>query len=61
MKYFGTPQELPKLLLDRAGEVVSWEERGLVDAVRRLARSENTARFDTVEFNAEDFKDFKID
>ncbi|MEY2853157.1 MAG: hypothetical protein RL030_289 [Pseudomonadota bacterium] len=61
MKYFGTRQELPKLLLDRASEVVNWEERGLVDAVRRLARSENTARFDTVEFNPDDFKDFKLD
>lgn len=61
LRYFGTSTELPKLLLDRASEVVNWDERGLVDAVRRLARSENTARFDTVEFNPDDFKDFKID
>jgi hypothetical protein len=61
MKYFGTRQNLPKLLVDRAAEVVDWEERGLVDAVRRLARGENTARFDMVDFNPDDFKDFKLD
>jgi len=32
-----------------------------VDAIRRLARHENTARYDTIEFNPEDFKDFKLD
>jgi hypothetical protein len=61
MKFFGTRQEVPKVLVDRASEVVEWEERGLVDAVRRLARGENTARFDTVDFNPDEFKDFKVD
>ena len=53
--------EPSKLLVERADDVVDWEERGLVDAIRRLARGENTARFDTVEFNPDEFKDFKMD
>jgi hypothetical protein len=61
MKYFGTRQELPKVLVDRAAEVVDWEECGLVDALRRLARGENTARFDVIDFNPDDFKDFRLD
>jgi hypothetical protein len=40
---------------------VDWDERGLVDAIRRLARHEGTSRYETVEFNPDDFKDFKID
>jgi hypothetical protein len=58
---FGLRTEPAKLLTERADEVVAWEQRGLVDAIRRLARQENTARFDTVEFNPDEFKDFKLD
>jgi hypothetical protein len=60
MQYFGTARELPKLLTDRCNDTVGWEERGMVDAIRRLARGENTARFETVEFNPDEFKDFKL-
>jgi hypothetical protein len=55
---FGLRAEPPKLLVDRADEVVAWEQRGIVDAIRRLARQENTQRFDTIEFNPDEFKDF---
>lgn len=61
MGYFGVQKEIPKLLLDRSDETGSWEERGMADAIRRLARQENTARYDTVEFNPEEFKDFKLE
>lgn len=50
MKPFGARQELPKALLDLANEVSEWDERALVDAVRRQARHEDTTRFDTIEF-----------
>jgi nucleoside 2-deoxyribosyltransferase len=60
MQYFGTARQLPKLLTDRCSETSGWEERGMIDAIRRLARGENTARFETVEFNPDDFKDFKL-
>jgi nucleoside 2-deoxyribosyltransferase len=58
---FGSGQEVSKLLQDRADEIVKWDERGLVDAIRRLARQENTARYDTIEFNPDEFRDFKLD
>ena len=61
MKPFGARKEVPKLLVDRATEVIDWEKRAIVDAIRRLARQENTARYDTIEFNPDDFKDFKVD
>jgi MTH538 TIR-like domain (DUF1863) len=60
MHHFGVARELPKLLTDRASEEVKWEERGMVDAIRRHARGENTARFETVEFDPDEFKDFKL-
>jgi hypothetical protein len=61
LRPFGSRQELPRLLTDRSDESSEWEERGLVDAIRRLARHENTARYDTIEFNPDEFRDFKLD
>jgi hypothetical protein len=50
MKPFGTQREMPKAIVDLASEVVDWDERGLVDAIRRQARHEETTRWDTIEF-----------
>jgi hypothetical protein len=50
MKPFGTRKEVPKAILDLADEVVDWDERALVDAIRRQARHEDTTRWDTIEF-----------
>ncbi len=61
LKPFGSRLPMNKLLTDRADEVVDWDERGMVDAIRRLARHEGTSRYETVEFNPEDFKNFKLE
>jgi hypothetical protein len=50
MKRFGSSVAVPKQLADIADEIVDWDERALVDAVRRQARHEDTARWDTIEF-----------
>ena len=50
MKPFGSRKDVPKALLDLASEVADWDERGLVDAIRRQARHEETTRWDTIEF-----------
>jgi hypothetical protein len=50
MKPFGTRKEVPKSIVDLADEVVEWDERALVDAIRRQARHEETTRWDTIEF-----------
>ncbi len=50
LKPFGTQKPVPKALADLADEVVDWDERALVDAIRRQARHEETTRWDTIEF-----------
>jgi hypothetical protein len=50
LKPFGGAAEAPKAILDLADEVVGWDERALVDAIRRQARHEETTRWDTIEF-----------
>ncbi len=50
VRLFGVQGAVPKIVSDLADDIVDWEERGLVDAIRRLARQENTQRYDTIEF-----------
>ena len=50
LKPFGGRVEVPKLMAEHAAEIVDWDERGLVDAIRRQARHEDTQRWDTIEF-----------
>jgi len=50
MEPFGGNIEVPAEITKRAAEVVGWNDRLIVDAIRRQARHENTARWDTIEF-----------
>ena len=50
LKRFGESRPVPKALTDLADEVIEWDERALVDAVRRQARHEETTRWDVIEF-----------
>jgi hypothetical protein len=50
LKPFGSQRPLPKAILDLSNEVVDWDERALVDAIKRQARHEDTSRWDTIEF-----------
>jgi hypothetical protein len=50
MKPFGTGRDVPQAILDLTDEIVEWDERALVDALRRQARHEETTRWDTIDF-----------
>ena len=50
MENFGSTEPLPKAIKDLADEVSPWNERSLIDALRRQARHEETTRWDTIEF-----------
>lgn len=50
MENFGSKEPIPKALTELADEVVGWNERNLIDALRRQARHEETTRWDTIEF-----------
>jgi lambda repressor-like predicted transcriptional regulator len=47
---FGREQPKLKTLDGLIDEIVAWDERALVDAVKRQARHEDTTRWDTIEF-----------
>ncbi|HEY3655171.1 MAG TPA: hypothetical protein VGL34_09275 [Steroidobacteraceae bacterium] len=50
MENFASVEPLPKAIADLADEVSAWNERNLIDALRRQARHQETTRWDTIEF-----------
>ena len=50
MENFGSTEPLTKVITDLADEVSPWNERSLIDALRRQARHQETTRWDTIEF-----------
>jgi len=50
MENFGATQALPKAISDLADEICPWNERQLIDALRRQARHQETTRWDTIDF-----------
>jgi hypothetical protein len=53
MPGFGRELAVPREVGDLADMRGSWDERALVDAIRRQARHEDTTRWDTIEFKIE--------
>ena len=51
IKGFGVVEELPPDIAKRADDTVDWTERGIIDAVRRQARHEDTTRWEVIEFD----------
>jgi hypothetical protein len=54
MENFGSSDALPKAIKDMADEVSAWNERSLIDALRRQARHQETTRWDTIEFKLDE-------
>jgi hypothetical protein len=50
MENFGAATPLPRAIIELADEVSAWNERNLIDALRRQARHQETTRWDTIEF-----------
>lgn len=48
---FGGTGKVPAEVEARAAEVVGWNDRMIVDAIRREARHEDTQRWETIEFD----------
>jgi hypothetical protein len=50
LESFGVKEKLPVQLEALADETIEWNERTLVDAIKRQARHEETTRWDVIEF-----------
>jgi hypothetical protein len=54
MENFGSTDPLAKAIEDLADEVSAWNERSLIDALKRQARHQESTRWDTIEFKLDD-------
>jgi hypothetical protein len=50
LPFFGRDTPRLKVLDGLVDENVTWDERALIDSIRRQARHEQTTRWDTIEF-----------
>ena len=50
MENFGSTEPLAKAIKDLADEVSAWNERSLIDALKRQARHQESTRWDTIDF-----------
>lgn len=47
---FGSTVAIHKELIDRCDDVIEWNERTMISAIKRLARDEDTAQWETIDF-----------
>lgn len=47
---FGGTVAIDKATLDRCDDVIEWNERTMISAIKRLARGEDSSQWETVEF-----------
>lgn len=47
---FGGMHQTPTAIVERAQEHIEWNDREIVDALKRQARGEDTARWETIDF-----------
>ncbi len=50
VKAFGGTVAIQKAVLDRAADIVDWNDRALAESIRRCARGEGEAKWETIEF-----------
>ena len=48
---FGGTVALQKEVVDRAADVVEWNDRVLTDAIRKVARNEETSKWEVIDFD----------
>ncbi len=47
---FGGTVSIEKAVIDRCDDVIEWNERTIISGIKRLARNEDTAQWETIEF-----------
>ena len=54
LNLFGVTAKMPVQLEALSDQIVEWNDREIVDAIKRQARHEESTRWDTIEFKLDD-------
>ena len=47
---YGGVIDTPPEMVERSAEIIEWNDREMVDAIKRLARGEDTSRWEVIDF-----------
>ena len=50
IKAFGETVAINKEILDRCDDIIEWNDRALINAIKKLGRGEDTAQWEVIEF-----------
>jgi hypothetical protein len=51
VKSFGDTVAIQKELIDRCADIIEWNERTMIEAIKRLGRNEETAQWEVIDFD----------
>lgn len=53
IKAFGETVAIPKEVVERCDDVIDWNDRNLINAIKKLGRNEETAQWEVIDFDLE--------
>jgi hypothetical protein len=51
VKSFGDTVVIQKEMIDRCADIIEWNERTMIEAIKRLGRNEETAQWEVIDFD----------
>jgi hypothetical protein len=51
VKSFGDTVAIQKEIIDRCADIIEWNERTMIEAIKRLGRNEETAQWEVIDFD----------
>ena len=51
VKSFGDTVAIQKEMIDRCADIIEWNERTMIEAIKRLGRNEETAQWEVIDFD----------
>jgi len=51
VKSFGDTVAIQKELIDRCADIIEWNERTMIEAIKRLGRNEETSQWEVIDFD----------
>lgn len=53
VKAFGDTVAIPREIVERCDDIIEWNDRSLINAIKRLGRGEETAQWEVIDFDLE--------
>jgi hypothetical protein len=51
IKAFGETIAISREVIDYCDDIIDWNDRAIIDAIKRLGRNENTSQWEVIDFD----------